>query len=83
LVGQVVNLRPIGNRPAQARREQREYQWPLLWSDRKLGAVPDTRNVTIAPDGKRSAALMPAQNQAIFLLNFSDELRRKFGDTRR
>jgi serine/threonine-protein kinase len=59
---------------------------PLLWSDRKLGGVARTKNVTIAPDGKRFAALMPAaapgaeqaQNQVVFLLNFSDELRRRF-----
>ncbi|MGD1072617.1 MAG: protein kinase [Bryobacteraceae bacterium] len=62
---------------------------PLLWSDRKLGAVGGVgtaRNVTLAPDGKRFAALMPAaapetehaQNQVVFLLNFSDELRRRF-----
>jgi serine/threonine-protein kinase len=67
---------------------------PLMWWDRKLGAVGaigTARNVTPAPDGKRFAALMPAaapetehaQNQVVFLLNFSDELRRKFGDTRR
>jgi serine/threonine-protein kinase len=59
---------------------------PLLWSDRKLGGVAGSRNVTIASDGKRFAALMPAaapeteqaQNQVVFLLNFSDELRRRF-----
>jgi hypothetical protein len=64
---------------------------PLLWSERKLagvtaGAAAGSRNVTIAPDGKRFAALMPAaapetehaQNQVVFLLNFSDELRRRF-----
>jgi serine/threonine-protein kinase len=59
---------------------------PLLWSDRKLGGVAGAKNVTIAPDGKRFAALMPAaapetehaQNLVVFLLNFSDELRRRF-----
>ena len=58
---------------------------PLMWSDRRLGAVANARNVTIAPDGKRFAApeTEHAQNQVAFLLNFSDELRRKFGDTRR
>jgi hypothetical protein len=63
---------------------------PLMWSDRKLagvtaGATVGSRNVTLAPDGKRFAALMPAaapgaeqaQNQVVFLLNFADELRRK------
>jgi serine/threonine-protein kinase len=59
---------------------------PLLWSDRKLGGVAGAKNVTIAPDGKRFAALTPAaapeaehaQNQVVFQLNFSDELRRRF-----
>jgi len=40
------------------------------------------KNVDLAPDGKRIVALMPfstpedekAQNQVIFLMNFSDEL---------
>jgi serine/threonine-protein kinase len=60
---------------------------PLLWSDRRLAGVTaraarGSRNVTIAPDGKRFAALMPAaeqaQNQVVFLLNFADELHRRF-----
>jgi serine/threonine-protein kinase len=64
---------------------------PLMWSDRKLAGVTarsaaGSRNVTIAPDGKRFAALTPAaapgaeqaQNQVVFLLNFSDELHRRF-----
>jgi serine/threonine-protein kinase len=64
---------------------------PQMWSDRKLASVvtagaAGSRNVTIAPDGKRFAALMPAaapgaeqaQNQVVFLLNFSDELHRRF-----
>jgi Tol biopolymer transport system component len=58
---------------------------PRMWSERTLGGVNGTRNVTIAPDGKRIAALMPvaapgaqqAQNQVVFVLNFFDELRRK------
>ena len=57
---------------------------PRLWSENKLtGAVNIAANVDLAPDGKRIIALMPApeskesQSHVIFLLNFSDELRRK------
>ena len=62
---------------------------PRMWSERKLewltaGYVNGQRNVDIAPDGKRMAALVPAEareaqrsNQVVFLLNFLDELRRK------
>ena len=43
------------------------------------------KNIDLAPDGKRIVALMPvetaeaqkSQNQVTFLMNFSDELRRK------
>jgi hypothetical protein len=56
---------------------------PRVWSETKLGGIG--RNVSIAPDGKRIAVLMPAgapeapqaQNHVIFLENFFDELRRK------
>ena len=57
---------------------------PRLWSENKLaGAVNIAANVDLAPDGKRIVALMPAPeskespSHVIFLLNFSDELRRK------
>jgi serine/threonine-protein kinase len=59
---------------------------PRRWSEKQIGgSVTNTRNVDLAPDGKRIVALMPvetaegqkAQNQVIFLENFSDELRRK------
>jgi Tol biopolymer transport system component len=56
---------------------------PRLWSEKQLGG--SLSNFDLAPDGKRIAALMPVetadaqktQNQVIFLMNFSDELRRK------
>jgi hypothetical protein len=57
-----------------------------MWSDRRLGGPEGSRNVDIAPDGKRIAALVPAvegpeaqqaQNHVVFLMNFFDELRRK------
>ena len=57
------------------------------WSDKQLGgAVNAVKNIDLAPDGKRIAALMPAaevkgsqeaQNHVVFLENFFDELRRK------
>ena len=59
---------------------------PRVWSEKQLSnTVNVTRNVDLAPDGKRIAALMPVeaaeaqkpQNHVTFLLNFSDELRRK------
>ena len=59
---------------------------PRVWSEKQLaGTVNAMRNVDLAPDGKRIIALMPvetaeaqkAQNQVTFLMNFSDELRRK------
>jgi hypothetical protein len=59
---------------------------PRAWSEKQLGGAANTsRNVDLAPDGKRIVALMPvetaeaqkAQNQVTFLMNFSDELRRK------
>ena len=59
---------------------------PRLWSEKKLGGVVNNvRNVDLAPDGKRIAALMPvdapeaqqSQNHVIFLENFADELQRK------
>jgi hypothetical protein len=59
---------------------------PRAWSEKQIGGfVNNAKNVDLAPDGKRIVALMPvetaegqkAQNQLIFLENFSDELRRK------
>lgn len=54
---------------------------PRGWSEKRLGG----RDYDVAPDGKRIAALMPvvttesqqAQSHVVFLLNFTDELRRK------
>jgi Tol biopolymer transport system component len=57
-----------------------------LGSEKKFGgAVNEDKNVDLAPDGKRFAALMPVegpeaqqtQSHVIFLMNFSDELRRR------
>ena len=60
---------------------------PQLWSEKKLagGRANSVKNFDLAPDGKRVAALMPAdtpesqqsQNHVIFLENFFDELRRR------
>ena len=56
---------------------------PRLWSEKQIGR--GIFNVDLAPDVKRIVAVMPvetaegqkAQNQVIFLENFSEELRRK------
>jgi serine/threonine protein kinase/Tol biopolymer transport system component len=63
---------------------------PRIWSERKLASMINgngfaigARNVDIAPDGKRLAALVPAaaqeaqQNEIVLLENFFDELRRR------
>jgi Tol biopolymer transport system component len=59
---------------------------PRAWSAQQLGGVVNsTKNVDLAPDGKRIVALMPvetaegqkAQSHVTFLENFFDELRRK------
>jgi len=58
---------------------------PRVWSDKRLANLGLTSNYDLAPDGKRIAALMPAetpeaqqsQNHVILLLNFADELQRK------
>jgi serine/threonine protein kinase/Tol biopolymer transport system component len=58
---------------------------PRVWSEKQIGGAIGIKNVDLAPDGKRIVALMPvetaeaqkAQNQVTFLMNFSDELRRK------
>jgi hypothetical protein len=58
---------------------------PQVWSEKQIGDVFGTKNVDLAPDGKRIVALMSietaeaqkAQNHVTFLMNFSDELRCK------
>jgi dipeptidyl aminopeptidase/acylaminoacyl peptidase len=58
---------------------------PRVWSEKRLANVGFSSNYDVAPDGKRIAALMPAegaaaqasQNHVIFLMNFSDELQRR------
>ncbi len=58
---------------------------PRQWSDTRL-AQSGARNLDIAPDGKRFVTMMPVdvpseqrtQSQVTLLLNFSDELRRRF-----
>jgi serine/threonine-protein kinase len=59
---------------------------PRLWSEKTLvNSVNFSRNVDLAPDGKRVVAVMPAegpeaqqsQHHVVFLLNFFDELRRR------
>jgi serine/threonine-protein kinase len=58
---------------------------PRLWSEKPIGGTLGTKNVDLAPDGKRIVALMPAndkssqeaQNHVTFLENFFDELRRR------
>ena len=60
---------------------------PRVWSEKRLAdsGIVGVASYDLAPDGKRIAALMPAetpqgqqaQNHVIFLENFSDELRRK------
>ena len=56
---------------------------PRLWSEKALAnTFAHSRNVDLAPDGKRIVALMPAeggeaQHHVVFLENFFDELRRR------
>ena len=59
---------------------------PRLWSEKALAnLVNASKNVDLAPDGKRVVAVMPAdepgaqrsQNHVVFLENFFDELRRR------
>jgi len=59
---------------------------PRLWSEKSLANMYSaTKNVDLAPDGKRVVALMPAeegetqqsQHHVVFLVNFFDELRRR------
>jgi serine/threonine-protein kinase len=59
---------------------------PRLWSEKALvNTVNSSKNVDLAPDGRRIVALMLAEegeaqqlrNQVVFLMNFFDELRRR------
>jgi serine/threonine-protein kinase len=59
---------------------------PRLWCEKTLGnTVITSKNVDLAPDGKRVVALMlaeglesqPSQHDVVFLENFFDELRRR------
>ena len=61
---------------------------PRVWSEQQIAdprLTLTSRNVDLAPDGKRIVALMPvettegqkAQNHVIFLENFFDEVRRR------
>jgi Tol biopolymer transport system component len=57
---------------------------PRVWSEKRLANI-GLANYDLAPDGKRVAALMPAetpegqmaQNHVVFLENFFDEVRRR------
>jgi serine/threonine-protein kinase len=56
---------------------------PRLWSEKALANLVNvSKNVDLAPDGKRIVALMSAegpeaQHHVVFLENFFDELRRR------
>jgi Tol biopolymer transport system component len=58
---------------------------PRVWSEKQLTDIGLNPNYDLAPDGKRIAAIMPAeapedrkaQNHVIFLQNFFDEVRRR------
>jgi hypothetical protein len=64
---------------------------PRLWWETKLTdfGLVGAGNYDLAPDGKRIAAIMPAeaaeaqpaQNHVVFLMNFADELRRSVPTT--
>jgi len=64
---------------------------PRLWSAKSILASGTTSSYDVASDGKRIAALMPAEtpeaqqalNHVIFLENFFDELRRKVPQNRK
>ena len=60
------------------------------WSEQRLANTGVLPNFDVDSDGKRVAALMPAvseqgqpDNEATFVLNFSDEVRRRIAQTRR
>jgi hypothetical protein len=56
---------------------------PRLWSEKTLAnLLLVSKNVDLAPDGKRIVAVLPAeegesQHHVVFLENFFDELRRR------
>jgi serine/threonine-protein kinase len=58
---------------------------PRAWSEKTIANIGTISNYDLAPDGKRIAALMPAetaegqnaQSHVIFLENFFDEVRRR------
>jgi len=59
---------------------------PRVWSEKQLGGNYSLKNVELASDGKRFAALLPAdesegakaaEHQVVFVENLLDELRRK------
>jgi Tol biopolymer transport system component len=58
---------------------------PRVWSETRLANIGFNTNYDLAPDGKRIAAIMPAeapedqkaQTHVIFLQNFFDEVRRR------
>ena len=56
---------------------------PRLWSEKTLANLVNvSKNVDLAPDGKRVVAVLPAeggeaQHHVVFLVNFFDELRRR------
>jgi serine/threonine-protein kinase len=58
---------------------------PRVWSETRLANTGFNTNYDLAPDGKRVAAIMPAeapedqkaQTHVIFLQNFFDEVRRR------
>jgi serine/threonine-protein kinase len=59
---------------------------PRVWSEARLANLGLFKNFDLAPDGKRIAALIPAEggeakqlrHHVVFLMNFFDELRRGF-----
>jgi hypothetical protein len=58
-----------------------------VWSQKRIANIGQNMNYDVAPDGKRIAAIMPAeasgaqpaQGHVTFVLNFFDELRRRAG----
>jgi serine/threonine-protein kinase len=58
---------------------------PRVWSETRLADLGLFKNFDLAPDGKRIAALLPAEgggaqqsrHHLVFLMNFFDELRRR------
>ncbi len=68
------------------KRDSLQAAKPRLWSEKRLGDIGFTPTFDVTLDDRRIAALMPAegpageqaQNHVIFLLNFFDELRRRF-----